>query len=70
MTYSHSNDPMSKVSYVLAKKIRNITKSFDHVKKLLTRNKMPTFFMFSTLDKNLLKYMLFRATELEDQEIE
>lgn len=29
---------------------------------------MPVFFIFSRMDKNLLRYLLMRATELDDSE--
>ena len=44
--------------------------ALETINDLLNKNKMPSFFMFSTLDKNLLRYMLIKATEIEDEEIE
>ena len=40
------------------------------IQEIILKNKMPTFFMFSTLDKNMLKHMLFRATDINDDQIE
>jgi hypothetical protein len=33
------------------------------------RRKMPTFMMYSRFDKNLLKNMLFKATEITEEEV-
>jgi len=41
-------------------------KVFD---KIFKRQEMPKFAIYSRLDKNLLKMMLIRATELEDAEL-
>ena len=37
--------------------------------KILKRQEMPKFAIFSRLDKNLLKLMLIRATQLTDEDI-
>ena len=37
--------------------------------KVLKRNEMPNFAMYSRFDKNLLKNMLFKATEFDDEVI-
>ena len=44
----------------------NIIKVFG---KMGNGRPMPKFAMYSRLDKNLLKLMLIRATEIEDDEI-
>ena len=40
------------------------------MEKIFKKRPMPKFVMFSKLDKNLLKQMLVKATEISDDQIE
>jgi hypothetical protein len=49
-----------------AKVKSNLAKYLGH---FLKRSSMPIFQMYSKLDKNLLKQMLIRVTEIENEDI-
>ena len=58
------------VSFALESKATSAHFAIEKISKILAKNKMPVFMMFSRLDKNLLRFLLIRATEFSDEEIE
>lgn len=57
-----------KIFHQLKQKAEHATHAIESLKSVFEKKKMPEFFIFSRMDKNLLRYLLMRATELEDSE--
>lgn len=63
-----SSPAPEQVFHVLKSKASSATLAIETIKSVFEKKKMPVFFIFSRLDRNLLRYLLMRATELEDSE--